>query len=158
MDEMGKVLRNWLLGQLLRSTVVTVLLTVSFYLLDIPGAALLGLQAGAANFIPYLGPLIAAFPVVLVTMPLGLPLLAWVLVIYVAIQTIEGFVIAPLIQKGSVNLAPAWTLFAIVIFGAMFGAMGIALAAPVLAVIRIAALRFYVEDWLHDRAGVAAGK
>lgn len=158
MDEMGKVLRNWLLGQLLRSTVVTVLLTVSFYLLGIPGAALLGLQAGAANFIPYLGPLIAAFPVVLVAMPLGLPILAWVLVIYVAIQTIEGFVIAPLIQKGSVNLAPAWTLFSIVIFGAMFGAMGIALAAPVLAVGRVAALRFYVEDWLNDRAGVAAGK
>jgi predicted PurR-regulated permease PerM len=158
MNEMGRVLRNWLLGQLLRSSVVAVSLAVSFHLLGVPGAALLGLQAGAANFIPYLGPLIAAFPVALVVMPLGLPMLAWVLVIYTAIQTIEGVVIAPLIQKGSVNLAPAWTLFAIVIFGAMFGAMGIALAAPVLAVGRLAVLRFYVEDWLHDRAGASAGK
>jgi len=152
------VMRNWLLGQLLRSTVVAVVLAVSFHLLGVPGAALLGLQAGAANFIPYLGPLIAAFPVALVAMPLGLPMLAWVLVIYAAIQTIEGFVIAPLIQKGSVNVAPAWTLFAIVIFGAMFGAMGIALAAPVLAVGRVAVLRFYVEDWLRDRARVSAGE
>jgi hypothetical protein len=38
-----------------------------------------------------------------------------------------------------------------VLFGAMFGAMGVALAAPLLAVGRIAALRLYVEDWLHDR-------
>jgi predicted PurR-regulated permease PerM len=38
---------------------------------------------------------------------------------YFLIQTIEGFVIAPLIQKGSVNVAPAWTLFAIVLFGAV---------------------------------------
>ena len=156
MNEMGRMLRNWLLGQLLRSTVVAVLLTLSFHLLGMPGAVLLGLQAGAANFIPYLGPLIAAFPVGLVAMPLGLPMLAWVLVIYTAIQTIEGFIIAPLIQKGSVNLAPAWTLFAIVIFGAMFGAMGIALAAPVLAVARIAVLRFYVEDWLGDRTPAPA--
>ena len=152
MNEMGQVLRSWLLGQLVRSAVVAVVLAVTLYLLGLPGAPLLGLQAGVANFIPYLGPLIAAFPVALVAMPLGLPTLAWVMAIYFAIQTIEGFVIAPLIQKGSVNVAPAWTLFAIVIFGALFGALGIALAAPLLAVGRIAVLRFYVEDWLKDRS------
>ena len=154
MDEMGQVLRSWLLGQLVRSAVVAVVLAVTLHLLGLPGAPLLGLQAGAANFIPYLGPLIAAFPVALVAMPLGLSTLAWVMAIYFAIQTLEGFVIAPLIQKGSVNLAPAWTLFAIVIFGALFGALGVALAAPLLAVGRIAVLRFYVEDWLKDREGI----
>ena len=74
-------------------------------------------------------------------MPMGLPTLAWVVVIYFTIQTIEGFLIAPLIQKGSVNLAPAWTLFAIVIFGAIFGAMGVALAAPIFAQVTGGALR-----------------
>jgi predicted PurR-regulated permease PerM len=154
MDEMGQVLRSWLLGQLVRSAIVAVVLAVTLHLLGLPGAPLLGLQAGVANFIPYLGPLIAALPIALVAMPLGLSTLAWVLVIYFAIQTIEGFVIAPLIQKGSVNVAPAWTLFAIVIFGALFGALGVALAAPLLAVGRIAVLRFYVEDWLKDRPDV----
>ena len=152
MNEMGLMLRNWLLGQLVRSAVVAVALTVAFQWLGLPGAPLLALQAGIANFIPYLGPLLAAFPVILVAMPLGLPVVAWVVVIYFSIQTLEGFVIAPLIQKGSVNLAPAWTLFAIVVFGALFGAMGVALAAPLLAIARIATLRFYVEDWLEARA------
>ena len=152
LNEIGQVLRGWLLGQLLRSAVVAVLLAVALHLLGVPGAGLLGLQAGVANFIPYLGPLIAAFPVALVAMPLGLSTLAWVMIIYFAIQTIEGFVIAPLIQKGAVNVPPAWTLFAIVIFGAMFGAIGMALAAPLFAVGRIAVLRFYVEDGLADRA------
>lgn len=152
LDEMGRVLRNWLLGQLVRSAVVALLLGLAFQLLGVAGAPLLGLQAGIANFIPYLGPLIAAFPVALVAMPLGFPTLLWVLGIYFAIQTIEGFVLAPLIQKGAVNLAPAWTLFAIVVFGAMFGALGVALAAPVFAITRVAVLRFYVEDLLADRA------
>jgi predicted PurR-regulated permease PerM len=156
MNEMGQVLRGWLLGQLVRSAIVATVLAATLHSLGVPGAGLLGLQAGVANFIPYLGPLIAALPVALVTMPLGLPTLAWVLAIYFLIQTIEGFVIAPLVQKGSVNVAPAWTLFAIVLFGAMFGAMGVALAAPLLAVGRIAALRFYVEDWLKDRRQGAA--
>jgi predicted PurR-regulated permease PerM len=151
MNEMGQVLRSWLLGQLVRSAIVAMVLAATLQALGVPGAGLLGLQAGVANFIPYLGPLIAALPVALVTMPLGLSALAWVMAIYFLIQTIEGFVIAPLIQKESVNVAPAWTLFAIVLFGAMFGAMGVALAAPLLAVGRIAALRFYVEDWLRDR-------
>lgn len=150
LNEMGQMLRSWLLGQLVRSAVVAVLLGLAFQLLGVASAPLLGLQAGAANFIPYLGPLIAAFPVALVAMPLGLPTLVWVMAIYFSIQTIEGFVIAPLIQKGAVNLAPAWTLFAIVIFGAMFGALGVALAAPVFAITRVAVLRFYVEDWLGD--------
>ena len=152
MNEMGLMLRNWLLGQLVRSAVVAVALTVAFQMLGLPGAPLLGVQAGIANFIPYLGPLLAAFPVILVAMPLGLATVAWVVVIYFSIQTLEGFVIAPLIQKGSVNLAPAWTLFAIVVFGALFGAMGVALAAPLLAIGRIATLRFYVEDWLEAGA------
>jgi predicted PurR-regulated permease PerM len=152
MNEMGQAMRGWLLGQLMRIAIVTIVVAIAFQLLGVPGAGLLGLQAGVANFIPYLGPLIAAFPVALVAMPLGLPTLAWVMIVYVAIQTIEGFVVAPLIQKGSLNLAPAWTLFAIVIFGAMFGGLGIALAAPVFALARLAVLRFYVEDWLGSRA------
>jgi predicted PurR-regulated permease PerM len=158
MNEMGQMLRSWLLGQLLRSAVVAVVLAIALHLLGLPGAPLLGLQAGAANFIPYLGPLIAALPVALVAMPLGLSALAWVMAIYFTIQTLEGFVIAPLIQKGSVDVAPAWTLFAIVIMGAMFGAMGVALAAPLLAVGRIAVLRFYVQDWLKDRPADGAAK
>ncbi|HLG46693.1 MAG TPA: AI-2E family transporter [Reyranella sp.] len=152
MDEMGRVMRRWLMGQLLRIVIVAIVVAVTFDLLGVPGAWLLGLQAGAANFIPYLGPLIAAFPVALVAMPLGLSTLAWVMILYVAIQSIDGFVVAPIIQKGSLDLAPAWTLFAIVVFGAMFGGLGIALAAPVLGLARIAVLRFYVEDWLGARA------
>ena len=151
MDEMGRMLRNWLLGQLARSLLVAVVLWLTLLVLSVPGAPLLGLQAGIANFVPYLGPLIAALPIALAAMPLGLSAAAWVIAIYFIIQTIEGFVVAPLIQKEAVNVPPAWTLFAIVILGAMFGMMGVALAAPLVAVVRLALLRFYVEDWLGDR-------
>ena len=149
---MGRMLRSWLLSQLARSVIVALILWLALQVLGVPGAPLLGLQAGVANFVPYLGPLIAALPIALAAMPLGLSTVAWVLAIYFVIQTIEGFVIAPLIQKEAVNVPPAWTLFAIVILGAMFGIMGVALAAPLVAVGRLALLRFYVEDWLGDRS------
>ena len=152
MDEMGRVLRGWLLSQLARSVLVALVLWLALRMLGVPGAPLLGAQAGIANFVPYLGPLIAALPIALAAMPLGLSTVAWVMAIYFTIQTIEGFVVAPLIQKETVDVPPAWTLFAIVILGAMFGIMGVALAAPLVAVARIALLRFYVEDWLGDRS------
>lgn len=151
MDEMGKVLRSWLLGQLVRIAVAAVVMSSVLYWLGLPGALLLGLQAGIANFIPYLGPLLASVPVALVAMPLGHSTLIWAMAIYFLIQTIEGYILGPMIQRGAVNLPPAWNLLAIVILGAMFGVTGIALATPLLAVARIAVLRFYVEDCLGDR-------
>jgi predicted PurR-regulated permease PerM len=151
-DEMGRMLRSWLVSQLLRSMIVAVTLWLVLWALGVPGAVLLSLQAGIANFVPYFGSLIAALPVALAAIPLGLSSLALVMVIYSCVQMIEGFVFAPLIQKEAMDLPPAWTLFAIVLMGAMFGVMGISLAAPLLAVGRIGVLRFYVEDWLHDGA------
>jgi len=59
-------------------------------------------------------------------------------------------VIGPLIQRQAVNTPAAWTLIAIVLLGALFGVMGIALAMPLVAIGRVAIIRFYVEDYLGD--------
>jgi predicted PurR-regulated permease PerM len=150
LDEMGGVLRSWLVGQLFRIVLMALCVWFALYLLEVPGAFLLGLQAGASNFVPYLGPILAGIPVALVAMPLGLSKLLWAIGIYTAIQSVEGYVIGPLIQRQAVELAPAWTLVAIVLFGSLFGVMGIALAMPLFAVGRVAVLRLYVEDWLQD--------
>ncbi len=153
LDEMGSVLRSWLVGQLIRIVLMTAFVWLALYLLGLPGAFLLGVQAGVSNFVPYLGPILAGIPVALVAMPLGIPMLLWAVGIYTAIQSIEGYVIGPLIQRRAVELPPAWTLVAIVLFGSLFGVLGIALALPLFAIGRIAVLRFYVEDWLEERAG-----
>jgi predicted PurR-regulated permease PerM len=150
MDEMGNVLRFWFVGQLIRIILMTLCVWVALYLLGLPGPFVLGLQAGLSNFIPYLGPIVAAIPIGLVAMPLGSSLLIWAVVIYTVIQSIEGYVIGPLIQRQAVDTPPAWTLVAIVLLGALFGVMGIALAMPLVAIGRVAIIRFYVEDYLGD--------
>jgi len=84
-------------------------------------------------------------------MPLGGSPLIWAVVIYTIIQSIEGYVVGPLIQRQAVETPTAWTLVAIVLFGALFGVLGVALAMPLVAVGRVAIIRFYVEDYLGDR-------
>ena len=153
MDEMGNVLRLWFVGQLIRITLMTLCVWIALYLIGLPGPFVLGLQAGLSNFIPYLGPIVAAIPIALVAMPLGGSLLIWAVVIYTIIQSIEGYVIGPLIQRQAVEIPPGWTLVAIVLLGALFGVMGIALAMPLVAIGRVAIIRFYVEDYLGDDLG-----
>jgi predicted PurR-regulated permease PerM len=152
MDEMGDVLRFWLVGQLIRIVLMTLCVWAALYLIGLPGPFVLGLQAGLSNFVPYLGPIVAAIPIALVAMPLGGSLLVWAVVIYTIIQSIEGHVIGPLIQRQAVDIPPAWTLVAIVLLGALFGVLGIALAMPLVAIGRVATMRFYVEDYLGDSA------
>jgi predicted PurR-regulated permease PerM len=150
MDEMGSVMRLWFVGQLVRVVLMTLFVWPVLYLIGLPGPFVLGLQAGLSNFIPYLGPIAAALPIALVAMPLGVSLLIWAVVIYTIIQSVEGYVIGPLIQRQAVEIPPAWTLAAIVLLGALFGVLGIALAMPLVAVVRVAIVRFYVEDYLGD--------
>jgi predicted PurR-regulated permease PerM len=148
LDEMGGVLRFWLVGLAVRIVLMTLCVWIALYWVGLPGPFVLGLQAGFSNFIPYLGPIVAAVPIALVAMPLGGSELVWAIIVYTILQSIEGYVIGPLIQRQAVETPPAWTLIAILLLGALFGVAGIALAMPLVAVGRIALIRFYVEDWL----------
>jgi predicted PurR-regulated permease PerM len=150
MDEMGQVMRLWLVGLWIRIILMTFCVWVALYLIGLPGPFVLALQAGVSNLVPYLGPILAAVPIALVAMPTGHSELIWAVVVYTIIQSVEGHVIGPLIQRQAVEIPAAWTLVAIVLLGALFGIMGIALAMPLVAVGRVAIIRFFVEDYLGD--------
>jgi predicted PurR-regulated permease PerM len=158
MAEMGNVLRLWFVGLLVRIVLMTLCVWLALYLIGLPGPFVLGLQAGLSNFIPYLGPIVAGVPIALVAMPLGVSPLLSTVAVYTIIQSIEGYMIGPLIQRRAVEIPPAWTLVAIVLLGALFGVMGIALAMPMVAIGRIAIIRFYVEDCLGDNLKQAVTK
>jgi predicted PurR-regulated permease PerM len=148
LDEMAGVLRRWLVGQLAAAVLIAITTWVGLALIGVPGAPLLGLQAGLVNFIPYLGPVIAAVPILLAAVTQGTAMVLWALGVHLAVQTVEGYVLTPLIQRRAVDLPPVLTLAAVTLFGALFGAMGIALATPLVAALKVAVDRLYVEDRL----------
>ena len=151
--ETGHTLRWWLVGQLATMALVAISIGLMLFLVGIPNAVLLGLLAGALNFIPFLGPILAAVPVLLAALPEGAAMVMLVMGLFVVIQSVEGYLVSPLIQKKAVYLPPAWSLAALVGFGVLFGGMGVALATPLLAVARIMTLRLYVEDVLERPRG-----
>jgi predicted PurR-regulated permease PerM len=153
LDEMARALRWWLAGQLVAVIIIALSTWIGLAAIGMPGALLLGIQAGLVNFIPYLGPVIAAVPILLAAMAQGTSMALWALGVHVVIQTLEGYVLAPLIQRRAVDVPPVLTLAAVMIFGALFGAIGIALATPLVAVLKIAVVRLYVEDRLGGGVG-----
>lgn len=148
LDEMAEVLRWWLVGQLVAVLLIAASMWAGLSLIGMPGALLLGLQAGLVNFVPYLGPVISAVPILLAAMAFGPAMVLWALGVHVVVQILEGYVLAPLIQKQTVDVPPVLTLVGVMLFGALFGALGVALAMPLVAVIRIAVVRLYIEDRL----------
>jgi len=78
----------------------------------------------------------------------------WVVVLYVCAQSLEGYVLTPLVQRRAVELPPALLILFQVLAGLLLGAMGVVLAAPLLAVIVVAVKMLYVEDVMGDPAHV----
>jgi predicted PurR-regulated permease PerM len=149
---MGVALRWWFIGQLVSMSAVGALTYIGLSLLGVPLAAALALIAFLLTFIPFIGPILVAFPVVLVALSQGLETGLWALVLYTLIESFEGYVLTPMVQRHSVDLPPALTIAAQILLGVLVGAIGIALATPFAAASLVAVKMLYVEDVLGEES------
>lgn len=157
LEEVGTTLRGWLLGQGFAMVVTGVLTWIGLMLLGVPLAGVLAVITAILGFIPYLGPLIAAVPAMLLALTESPSLALYVALLFIAIQSIEGNVLTPLVQARAADLPPVLLLLAQILAGALFGLLGIALAAPAAAAAMVLVRRGYVEGWL-DRTVPADGE
>ncbi|SDO26034.1 AI-2E family transporter [Vreelandella arcis] len=144
LDESGKALRFWLGGQLVAMVVTGLLVGVSMWLLGVPAPIGLGLIAGLLDFVPLVGPLIAAIPALLLAFTVSPQTTLFVLIAYTIIQQIEGNVLQPLVQQRAVSLPPAMLLFSLFAASTLFGVAGLILAAPLTVVAFVLINRLYV--------------
>ena len=147
---LGATLRWWLLGQIFSMAVIGVLTTLGLWLIGVPLAVVLGILAGLLEFIPTFGPFMAAVPAVLLALVASPMQALYVMLLYIAIQAIESYVLLPLVQQRTVNLPPVITITAVVLLGTMFGFLGLLLATPLAAAALVLVKMLYVEDVLGD--------
>jgi predicted PurR-regulated permease PerM len=157
-DESQTALRLWLKGQLIAMVAVGLLTWLGLWLLGMPSAMILGLLAGVLEFIPFLGPILAAVPGVLLALAVSPDLALGVLFVYFAVQQLEGYVLTPLIQQFEVELPGVILLFAVFGFGILFGMLGVVLAAPLTVVLYVLVKRLYVIEALHTATPIPGEK
>ena len=131
--ETGDLLRRWLVGQGISMAVIGSVTYVGLLILGVPIAFVLALFAGLAGFLPYLGPIIGAVPMVLVAGGESYTLALWVTGLYAIVQFLESYLLTPLIQARAVSLPPAVVILNQLVLGALFGILGLALATPLAA-------------------------
>ncbi|MBK1841451.1 AI-2E family transporter [Azospirillum sp. YIM B02556] len=148
MDVAGDSLWKWLIGQLVAMAAVGTMIAVGLWLLGIPSALALGIVAGLLEFIPLVGPFLAAVPALLIGFAQSPQDALWVAGLYLVIQQVEGNLITPLLQKRVVDLPPVVTIGAIAAGGVLFGIMGMFLATPLAVVVLVLVNLLYIEDKL----------
>lgn len=151
LSALAHALRWWFLGQLVSMVLLGVSVGLGLYLLGIELWLGLAVLTAILTFIPYIGPLIAAVPVVAVGFAAGMQTGLIVLAGYLVIQNLEGSIVSPLIQQRAVHLPPALLIGVQVLLSLVFGVMGLILAAPFTVVAMVAVQKLWVEHTLGER-------
>jgi len=150
LDDAGEALQRWLKGQIMAMVLVGVFTGLGLWLVGVPSAFALGLIAGVAEFVPVVGPLVAAVPALLIAGTQGLQTVLLAAAVVVVVQQLESNLITPIIIERTVAMAPAVGLFAVVAMGVAFGPLGLLLGFPLTIVIDIAVRHLYVRDTLGE--------
>lgn len=157
--ELGRIWNAYLRGQLLLGFVIGVETTLVAAMLGLPQPLVLGLLAGILEFVPNIGPFLASLPAILFalispssTIPglEGLPFAFIVFLAYVFIQQSEQFYLVPRVMGQSLDLHPLAILIAVLSGTALAGILGIVLAAPVLATLRLLLTYIWGKLWDVD--------
>lgn len=145
LDASGDALRKWLVGQLGAMVVVGVLTGLGLWAVGVPMALPLAILSGLLDFVPFIGPLLAALPGILIAFSQSPQLAVYAALVYLTVQFVEGNIVLPLAQKWAVSLPPALSLLGIVAFGLAFGILGILFAMPLTVVAVVLVQKLYVD-------------
>ena len=137
-ERMGYTLRRLMAGRLVGMAVEGIGTWILLALGGVPMAALLGIITGLLAFIPNIGAIISGVLIVLAGFSVSVDAGLWAIAVYFIVQNVDGYLIVPYVARRTVDLAPALVLGAQLLFGALFGIMGLALADPIVAMLKVA--------------------
>ena len=142
---------GFITGKIVDSTIIGLLCAVGMLIFRMPFVALVSLIVGITNVIPYFGPIIGAVPGVILVLIGGDPMQALFFAIFVlALQQFDGNILGPAILGQSTGLSAMWVVFAILLFGGLYGFVGMIIGVPLLAVI-FGVLRSIIDAILRKK-------
>jgi len=139
MREVDQALGGFIRGQFVVGLILTTLYTLGFWIVGAPYPVLLGIVSEIGNFIPYAGTLFGMALAALLNVLQGesLTTIALTMVVFGVVQALEAWVITPRIVGRRVGLSPLAVLLAVLLFADLFGLVGVFMAVPAAAILRI---------------------
>lgn len=129
-----RVFGGFFAGKLLDSLIVGVLCFICMLLFKMPYPLIIAVMVGVTNIIPYFGPFIGAIPSALLVLLVDPSKCIWFLLFIFVLQQIDGNIIGPKILGGKTGLSSFWVLFSLLIFGGLFGMVGMLIGVPLFSI------------------------
>ncbi len=146
-NKISEVLHNFVKGTLLLSLMITAISFIGFSIIGLNAPLLLAVFCGITNLIPYIGPYIGAAAAGLVGFTQGTGIGIVTLIFILVTQTLEGNFLQPLVMSKKMNLHPVTILISLLIFGYFFGIIGMIIATPIMALLKI--LYIFFDEKYH---------
>jgi predicted PurR-regulated permease PerM len=154
-DRIGDTLERWLIAQIITMFVVFLVTWIGLEIIGVQSSFILGTQAGLLTFIPTVGALIGGLIVVLASLASGWIAAFSALILFLGVHALESYILTPLLQRQALDIPPA-TLFGFqILLGVVFGIWGLALALPLMAVVKVM-IDYFKSDEASDEAAAAA--
>lgn len=144
-DSTNRIFFKFISGQIIDGIIVGILVTIGMSIIGVKYAILLGFMIGLFNIIPYFGAIVAVAISVLITLITGGISQALIMaIVVIMLQQIDSNIINPKIIGNSLEISPLLVIFAVTVGGAYWGVLGMFLAVPVVAVLKI-----IIDDWIE---------
>lgn len=145
--KINSIFYNFILGQLLDAAIIGIITTIAMWLMGVKYAALLGFLIGLFNMIPFFGAIIAVAIAIFITICTGgIGQAIWLAIVIIILQQIDANIINPKIIGDKLKISPILVIFSVTFIGAYFGVLGMFLAVPIAAMLKI-----LVNDYLDYR-------
>lgn len=144
----NEIFFNFISGQLIDAIIVGIITSVAMMIMQVKYAALLGFLIGLFNLIPFFGAIVAVAIAIFITLCTGgLGKAIWLAIVVIILQQIDANIINPKIIGDKLQISPILVIFSVTLVGAYFGVLGMFLAVPIIAMIKL-----IINDYLDYKA------
>ncbi|PLR79391.1 AI-2E family transporter [Bacillus sp. V3-13] len=152
MQEMNNKISSYIRGQIIVSFCIGILLFIGFLIIGLDYASVLALIAAFTSIVPYLGPAIAITPALIIAIVTSPFMLLKLIIVWTIVQLIEGKFISPQIMGRNLHIHPITIIFVILTAGNLFGLVGILLAVPGYAILKVIVTHLF--EWFKHRSNL----
>ncbi|USK34090.1 AI-2E family transporter [Bacillus sp. F19] len=152
MHEMNNQISSYIRGQIIVSFCIGALMYIGFLIIGMEYASLLALIAAFTSVVPYLGPAIAITPALIIALVSSPFMVLKLIIVWTVVQLVEGKFISPQIMGRNLHIHPITIIFVILTAGNLFGVVGIVLAVPGYAVLKVIVTHLF--EWIKIRSNM----
>ena len=146
LEEIDHIVSGFIRGRIIVCFIVGTLIGIGLYFLNLEFALIIGIVSGVFNFIPYLGPIVGV--ILALIFALGSPwwTLLMIIVLFVLVNQLEAIYLNPNILGKELGLHPLTVILSILICGQLLGILGVLVAVPLAAILKVLAIRYLVQE------------